>query len=106
MPRWLPGVLTRIRELAAARRVTFTRKAWEELAMFGDGLDERDACDILAGLAVEEARGRYLSAVTGEWLYVFKPQVAGSLVYVKVILRTDCIVVSFHADDGADDDDA
>lgn len=27
-------------------------------------------------------------------------------VYVKVILRADCIVISFHAEEGSDGDDA
>lgn len=52
MPSWLPKALTRIRELAAARKV------------------------------------------------LFKPLLAGTVLYVKLILRNDCIVVSFHEDEG------
>ncbi len=66
MPRWLPKVLTRVRELAAARKVVFTLKARRELASLGIGLDEEDACDVLAKLAVEDSAGRLESAWTGE----------------------------------------
>jgi hypothetical protein len=41
-------------------------------------------------------------------MYVFKPWLGGLVLYVKLIIRTDCIVVSFHEDEGADheeDDD-
>jgi hypothetical protein len=40
------------------------------------------------------------SASTGEWMYLFKPSVARTVVYLKVVLRNDCIVVSFHEDEG------
>lgn len=38
-------------------------------------------------------------------MYVFKPTLGAVLVYVKVILRDDCVVVSFHADEGAGHDE-
>ncbi len=100
MPRWLPKVLTRVRELAAARKVVFTLKARRELASLGIGLDEEDACDVLAKLAVEDSAGRLESAWTGEWMYLFKPQLAGVVLYLKLILRNDCLVASFHEDEG------
>ena len=100
MPRWLPKVLTRIRELVVARRVRFTLKARRELALLATGLDEEDACDALAKLIAEDSDGRLLSEVTGEWMYLFKPAPASARLYVKVILRSDCIVVSFHEDEG------
>ncbi len=101
MPRWLPRVLTRVRELAAARKVVFTLKARRELASLDIGLDEEDACDVLARLALEDSAGRVESAWTGEWMYLFKPQLAGVVLYLKLILRNDCLVVSFHEDEGA-----
>jgi hypothetical protein len=100
MPRWLPKVLTRIRELAAARKVLLTLKARRELAGLDLGLDEEDACNVLAGLAAADSAGRLESAVTGEWMYLFKPRLAGTMCYVKVILRNDCVVISFHEDQG------
>ena len=100
MPRWLPRVLRRIRGLAAALQVLFTLKARRELAALELGLDEEDACDLLAELAAEDTAGRLASAATGEWMYVFKPALAGVVLYVKLILRKDCIVVSFHEDEG------
>jgi hypothetical protein len=38
-------------------------------------------------------------------MYVFKPVIGGDVVYVKLILRNDCIIVSFHEDDGGLDED-
>jgi len=31
---------------------------------------------------------------------VFKPQLAGMVLYVKLVLRSDCVVISFHEDEG------
>ncbi len=100
MPRWLPKVLTRVRELAAVRKVVFTLKARRELASLDIGLDEEDACDVLARLAAEDSAGRLESAATREWMYLFKPQLAGMVLYLKLILRNDCVVVTFHEDEG------
>ena len=48
-----------------------------------------------------------MSATTNEWMYLFKPQVSETILYVKLILRKNCVVVSFHEDeDGSDEDDA
>jgi hypothetical protein len=87
----------RIHALATARRVSFTLKARRELSELGDGLDEEDACQLLATLTAQESAGRLKSRATGEWMYIFKPALDDKLLYVK-ILRTDCIVVSFHED--------
>lgn len=105
MPRWLPKVLTRVRELAATRSVLFTLKARRELAGLEAGLDEEDACDLLAALKAEDSAGRLQSAATGEWMYLFKPQVAGTTLYLKLILRSSCVVVSFHEDEGGQDEE-
>ena len=105
MPRWLPRALTRIRALATARDVLFTLKALRELAGLGLGLDEEDACEVLAELTAEDSAGRVASAATGEWMYLFKPQVSETNLYVKLILRSNCVVVSFHEDeDGSNED--
>ena len=100
MPRWLPKVLARIRELAATGKILLTLKARRELAAVGFGLDEQDACDVLAKLTAEDSAGRLESNATGEWMYLFKPSMAGTVLYVKVILRSDCILISFHEDNG------
>ena len=96
--RWFPAVLARIRELAAQRKVHFALKALRELAELGMGLDEEDARDVLASLAASEFAERLRSKRTGEWMYVFKPEVGGVPVYLKVILRTDCVVISCHVE--------
>src|SRR6185436_2939304 len=109
MARWLPRVVARIRELAAERRVLFTLKARRELATLELALDEEDACSVLADLDAEDFSQRLEADATKEWMYVFKPLFAGAPLYVKVILRNDCIVVSFHDDEGGsheEDDDA
>ena len=55
---------------------------------------------MLAGLRAADSVGRLLSERTGEWMYIFKPAVGGEVLYVKLILRSDCVVVSFHEDEG------
>ena len=77
MPRWLPRPLGRIRELAPNRRVSFTLKALRELAELGSGFDPDDACAVLAKM----------------------------LLYVKVAVRANCIRVSFHEEEGLEDDE-
>jgi len=99
MRRWLPKILKRIRERAAAREVMFTLKALRELANLDPGLDAEDACEILVNLTAEDSAGRIESATTGEWMYLFKPQLGGTVLYVKVILRGKCVVISFHEDE-------
>ncbi len=103
MPAWLPKVLGRVRRLAAERKVRFTLKAQRELVALG--LDALDASAVLANLATDDAAGRLRSSRTGEWMHVFKPAVAGDVIYLKLILRNDCIVVSFHEDEGGRDEE-
>jgi len=103
--RWLPAVLARIRELAAQRMVRFTLKVLRELAALDMGLDEGDACDVLASLATSDFVERLGSKKTGEWMYVFKPTVGGVIFYVKVMLRSNCVVISFHEEEDQNDED-
>ena len=94
--RWATLVLRHIRGLAAQRKVRFTLKAFQKLGRLGMGLDEDDACDVLANRTRSDMVGRLVSEKSGEWMYVFKPSVAGVVVYVKVVVRVDCVVISFH----------
>lgn len=103
--RWLPAVLAKIRELAAQGNVRFTVKALRELAALGMGLDHEDACDALARLATSDFVERVVSRETGEWMYVFKPSVGELILYVKVIVRSDCVVISFHEEEEQGDED-
>jgi hypothetical protein len=98
MPRWLPKVLKRIRELAAAGEIRLTYKAEREALLLG--LSPEDVRDVLTGLGVQDAAGRLASETTGEWMYVFKPEIGGQIIYVKLVLREDCVVVSLHEDEG------
>jgi Motility quorum-sensing regulator, toxin of MqsA len=101
-PRWATRVLAEIHRLVASRLVRFTFKASEELGELA--LDEEDALQILAELSGADLVGRLKSVRTPEWLYIFKPEVGGSVLYVKLIVRAECLVVSFHEDEGDDDD--
>jgi hypothetical protein len=105
VPGWLPRLLRRVRELAGRGQVRFTFKAARELAALGAGLDGRDACDALAALSADDFAKRFESEYTGERMYVFKPLVAGTVIYLKLVLRAECLVVSFHEDEGESDEE-
>ncbi|MEK7330558.1 MAG: type II toxin-antitoxin system MqsR family toxin [Candidatus Eisenbacteria bacterium] len=96
MRRWLWGALARIRTKAQANQVSFTRKAKLEMKALELGLDVTDAGEVLEHLTPADFARRIRSRTTDEWMYVFIPRVAGTLIYVKVILRSECVVVSFH----------
>jgi hypothetical protein len=98
MARWLPGVLRRIHKLAAEGRYRLTYKAVWEVGNLG--LAPEDVQDVLVSLGPSDSTGRVASGMTGEWMYVFKPYVAARVLYVKLIVRDGCIVVSFHEDEG------
>jgi hypothetical protein len=102
MLRGLTRILKHIRDLAASGAVRFTRKAVFELAALR--LDEGDAHDVLARLSVRDFVGTVSSETTGEPMHVFKPWVGGVLLYVKVVFRGACVVVSFHENEGSVDD--
>jgi len=80
-------------------------RPFQELARLGLGLDEEDACDVLAKLSLSDLVGRQVSERTGEWMYVFRPVVGVMVVYVKLVIRADCVVISFHEQEGSDDDE-
>jgi hypothetical protein len=100
MPRWLPKILKRIHELAAAGEVRMTYKAEREALLLG--FSPGDVRDAMVALGARDSVGRLTSETTGEWMYVFKPDVGGQTIYVKLVLREDCVVVSFHEDEGGD----
>jgi hypothetical protein len=102
-PRGLRRVVSRIRALGANGRVRLTMKARVELAALNIGLDRLDAYDIVANLSAVDFASRFASKATGEIMYVFKPSVAGIVLYVKIVLRNECVVISFH-EEGEDDD--
>jgi hypothetical protein len=94
-------VAARVRALATEGRVRFTLKAVRELAALG--LDSRDASEVLAVLRPSSFVERLVSRETGEWMYVFKPDIDGMTVYLKLILRAGCLVVSLHEDETNDE---
>ena len=98
MSGWLKQVIARIRLLAGHGKVTFTYKAFREVSELDLELDETDVCMILTEIGIKKFQGRVRSTATREWLYVFAPEVGGVSIYLKVLLRSDCIVISFHED--------
>lgn len=101
MSRWLAVVLARIHQLTFAGKVEFTHKALFELADLG--LDVDDALEVLTALSVGDSAERMRSERTREWIYIFKPRVAETVLYLKLILRADCVVVSFHEEGDRED---
>jgi hypothetical protein len=104
MPRGIASILKRVRALAAGQHVRFTLKARHELA--GLDLDAVDAFEVLTGLRVTDFVERLTSESTGEWLYVFTPHMGETVIYVKLILRDRCVVVSFHEDEDRNDEES
>jgi len=102
MARWLPRLLERIHRLALSGRVRLTTKAAREVALLDLGLNFEDVCDVLARLSTGDFVKRMASSATGEWLYVFSPAVAGVALYLKLIVRAHCVVISFHEDEEED----
>jgi len=100
MPRWLPRILASVRECAAEGKFRLTAKAARELAALGAGLDPEDVRHVLLGLTAGDSAGRRTSSTTREWMYVFKPEIGGEAVYVKLVIRDECVVISFHEDEG------
>lgn len=104
MAGWLRKALKRIRELAAEGRFGLTYKALSEAESLG--LAPEDVQDVLTRLGASDSEGRVISTTTGEWMYLFRPQVGAQVFYVKLILRDGCVVVSFHHDeDGIHEDE-
>jgi len=100
----LRGVVRRIRDLAWTRRVRFTAKAFEELRSSSLRLSREEAREALAGLSPTEFRQRIRSRETNELMYVFQPRVSGTVFYLKVVLRDECVVISFHEEEDASGD--
>jgi Motility quorum-sensing regulator, toxin of MqsA len=99
---WLSRVLDRIHTRAREGNVHLTVKALTEARDLDLGVS--DVIDALLALSPTDSAGRRRSTLSSEWLYVFKPVVAETVLYVKVVLRNDCVVVSFHKDEGNEED--
>jgi hypothetical protein len=100
MPHWLARTLSRIHRMVATDRVRLTRKAQEEARALH--LLAEDVEDLLASLAASHYAARLRSDVTGETMFVFVLLVGDTPMYIKLVLRNECVVVSFHEDAEAD----
>jgi hypothetical protein len=98
------AVVARIHAQAARGRVVFTDKARRELRACGFHAD--DALELLAGLQVEDLDRSQASSRGPEMMHVFKPHAGGMRLYVKVVLRMACVVISLHEDRNGDDEEA
>ena len=83
--------------------VAFTLKALRELTLLD--LDPEDACEVISELGLGDFDSRFRSALTSEWMYVFKPEVSSATLYVKLVVRSNCDVISFHEDESNDIDE-
>jgi hypothetical protein len=101
VPGWLARLVARIAAMAADGRVQLTAKA--SLEADDLGLSQEDVNDVLMSLKTADYAGRLTSH--GEWLYVFLPEVEGLLLYVKLVVRAGCVIVSFHEDKNQDEDE-
>lgn len=59
---------------------------------------------MLKKLTATDSAGRIRSAIGSEWMYIFKPTITGTRLYLKLILRRECIIISFHEEDRDDGD--
>lgn len=97
MARWKAAALAEIHRLTLEGRVVLTDKARREIDRLGPNhIDEDDISDVLLGLNVSDLVQRVHSTVTPEWLYVFKPEVSALMLYIKIAIRENCVVISFH----------
>ena len=51
-------------------------------------------------VADHERWERCLTLHGGTRRYLFKPRLAGMVLYVKLIVRSNCVLISFHEDEG------
>ena len=83
MPRWLDRLLNQVREFASAGHVQLTYKALREALALGFGFELEEICDVLCQLDQSDFHDRFQSESTQEWMYVFKPEVGGIVLYVN-----------------------
>jgi putative zinc finger/helix-turn-helix YgiT family protein len=98
VPDWLTKVLKRIRARAFAREVMFTLKALRGACRPGSRLGRRRRMRHPRQNDAADSARRLKSTTTGEWMYVFKPRASQIVLYIKLIIRSNCVVISFHED--------
>ena len=101
MEPWLPSVLARIHSHARLGQVQLTEKARRESRRLGLVLGADDICEILSALDAQEFHASVVSEVDGDTLYIFKPFVYRTRIYVKIAVREISYLISFHEDDHA-----
>ena len=103
MPRWLGEVLKAVHRNARRGSVRVTYKALQEMAALEPSIAPDEALQLLEELDRASFRHRLRSIRSGEWLYVFRAPWCAELLYIKLLLRADCTIVSFHPE--ASDDE-
>ena len=103
MPRWLGEVLKAVHRNARRGSVRVTYKALHEMAALEPSISPDEARQVLQGLDRASFRHRLRSIRSAEWLYVFRATWCGEAVYIKILLRAECTIISFHPE--ASDDE-
>src|SRR5690242_16470901 len=97
---WLSGCLEywlKLRHLQAAARFPLPIRLLESSPSF-ILVDETDVCHLLLDLKISDFKERKHSNITDEWLYIFLISVEDCQIYLKLILRNNCLIISFHED--------
>lgn len=95
-PLQIRRALVRIATLAKAGAVQLTGKAVGEAAALEPPADIDDVIVILLGLKTADFAQQLVSNATHEPLWVFVPTTEFGELYIKVAIRTHCVVISFH----------
>ena len=95
-PLQIRRALVQIATLALAGAVQLTGKALGEAAALEPPADIDDVIVTLLGLTAADFAQQLASSATGEPLWVFLPPTEFGNLYIKVAIRTHCVVISFH----------
>lgn len=103
MSSWKTKAIENLRRHVKNGTVRWTTKATREFT--GLGLTEPAAFEIVESFTVEDLVGCITSETSGEELHVFKTLFDELMLYVKIAFRAECVVISFHEDNGGFADD-
>ena len=97
-PRSVRTIIAQVHECVARGAVRITLKAQDEMNLLEPLADFEDVLDVLDGLTPNDWERKLVSFESGEAMHVFKPSTVFGVLYVKIVIRAGCIVVSFHED--------
>lgn len=103
MSSWKTRVIEALRRHVRGGTVRWTTKAVREFTALS--LTEPAAFEIVESLTVKNVVGRITSETSGEELHVFKTLLDELSLYIKIAFRAECVVISFHEDNGESRDE-